>query len=260
MITIVCPVWRRSVYEKVARPWIVDQAVNHGAQVIDVGGYESIFEAYQAGRKRAAFDVIVYVHDDVRLIEPFDLAPALVAAFKERKRLGLIGPCGRGVKPVRVPWWRNDGEFVGHYQSIRNGRLFYRYGSCGKMKDAASLPNDRWNKWAKVALVDGFFLAEHKRRLNLDWDTETFKGQWHGYDADRCMQAHSLGLDVMVSPWLFAHENGGHAGYKGTDPADDERTDDKGRIARNKGDALWLQDLDDVNSDLGRKWNIKCAY
>ena len=165
MISIVIPVWRKDVYSKVAKPWIDRQVKEFGAQLIEVSG-SSIFEAHESGRQQALHDLIMYVHDDVALIDPLNIAPAIVQAFKDRPSLGLIGPVGRGQVPTRVPWWRNPGDFYGHYLSRPNGELHYT--SAGPVRLMAQrikntrLEPRKWRQWAKFALVDGFCLYKTK--------------------------------------------------------------------------------------------------
>ena len=250
-ISIVVPVWRREVYERVALPWI-EFEVEQGAELLEVSG-DSIFEAYEHGRQTATNDVIVYIHDDARLMVPICIAHDAPVVFDNHPGLGLIGPYGRGIKPSVLPWWDHDGPWVGHY--LQN---VYRYAQGGRMRlERFYKGQRRWNQWCRTAFVDGFCLIEHRGRMNVPWDAETFPGQWHGYDVDRCMQAHQLGLDVVVSPWLWWHDNGGHAGYKGTDPAPNPRKDDQGRHAETDGDALWLADFDQVTETLREKWNLQ---
>lgn len=252
-ISIVVPVWRRDVYERVALPWI-QYEVDQGAELVEVAG-DSILEAYESGRQKASHDVILYVHDDARLIWPTSITHDAVQAFENVPDLGLIGPYGRGIEPSVLPWWHDEGPWVGHYLQDR-----YRYAQNGRMRVTRFFRGQSlWNRWCTAAFVDGFCLIEHRGRLNVPWDTESFPGQWHGYDVDRCMQAHELRLQVVVSPWLWQHDNGGHAGYKGTDPKPNPTTDEKGRMAQTEGDALWLSDLDRVNDQLRQKWGLERA-
>lgn len=255
MISIVVPVWRENVYRTVSFPWICEQVDLYNAELIEVSG-ESIFEAHECGRRRALHDIIVYVHDDVRLIEPHDFAVQVVKAFQENPKLGLIGPVGRGDKPKWVPWWINPGHFAGHYMNRKNGSPVYRYARSGKMELKPSEFRG-WNRWRNVALVDGFFLIEHRQRMNVPWDTQTFKGHWHGYDADRCLQARKLGFDVAVPPWLFMHDNAGHAGYKGTGTKRKPGLDGKRRKVNSEGDVLWLAHFAECNRLLAKKWGLR---
>lgn len=244
MISIVISVWRQDVYRRIALPWISAQVEQFGAELIEIRGRDSIFASLEAGRQKATHDVVMYVHDDARLVEPMDFAPQAVEAFEERPNLGLIGPYGKGNEPKAVPWWDSPGPWFGHYMNRRNGKPVYRYARAnGKMR-MSHLQFGGWDKWQRVAVVDGFCLIEHRGRMTVPWDTETFPGHWHGYDVDRCMQAHKLGLDVMVSPWLFMHDNAGHEGYRGTE-------------SRGEGDALWIQDLGEVNGLLHKKWGLR---
>lgn len=264
-VSYVVPVWREETWESVAKPWIVEQVKSFDAELIEVRGASSIFCAMEEGRQRAKHRHIMYVHDDVRLITPMDLTPNICAAFENFPKLGLIGPVGK-VQKKRVPWWLNAGPYVGHYCRRGNSNeLVYQYADeTGASKfrsvdenNSTDFEEPCWNKFAVAGLVDGFYLIEHADRMNVPWDIKTYGEEWHGYDMDRCWQAHKLKLDVMVPDWLFLHDNAGHAGYKGTNPAKIHGKDQANRQINSEGDKLWLADLDRVNVRVRRKWNVR---
>jgi hypothetical protein len=204
------------------------------------------------------------------MLSPHNLTEQIVAAFAKFSNLGVLGPVGK-IERAKVPWWINTGNYVGHwFRRGPHGQLVYQHGDdrgrapyCdvtgGDPEKFWRQHRPRWDRFATAGLVDGFFLIENRSRMTLPWDMETYRGQWHGYDVDRCFQAHSLGLDVMVSPWLFLHDNAGHAGYKGTDRTilHGKVVDQANRQIKSNGDALWLADLDRVNGMVRRKWG--CA-
>ena len=263
-VSYVVPVWREDVYARVCRPWILHQVEEFGAELIEIRGSASIFEAQESGRRKAKFQHIMYVHDDVQLIRPADLTRQIVLAFEQFPQLGLLGPVGK-TDMKRVPWWLNAGRYVGHYcRRGDNNQLIYVFGDAvgrHKFRDVSGDPCDdlrppRWDTFAPAGLVDGFYLVEHKTRLRVPWDAGTYGGQWHGYDVDRCYQAHQLGLEVMVPPWLFLHDNAGHAGYKGTDPAAIDGRDHANRRIASAGDAAWLADLEVTNAIVRKKWRV----
>ena len=268
-LSYVVPVWREDVYARVSKPWINAQIEQHGGQLIEVRGSSSIFEAVERGRKQAEHRYIMYVHDDVQLFSPINLSDQVHEAFGKFKKLGLIGPAGK-IEKACVPWWMNKGKYVGHW--CRRGRrhqLVYQFGNQtnrAPFRDVSGDPygfwqnapdRNRWNGFQEAGLVDGFYLIEDSTRLNQPWDITTYGDQWHGYDVDRCFQAHDMGLTVMVPPWLFMHDNAGHAGYKGSDPTKFHGTDHANRRINSKGDALWLADLDVTNKLVREKWGVE---
>lgn len=267
MISIVVPVWRDQVYEKVSKPWIVDQVERFDAQLIEVRGAKSIFQAHEKGRKQAKHRHVMYVHDDVRLLTPDDLSAQVPLAFERYPFAALFGPVGKTEKK-KAPWWLNHGHYVGHWcRRHDRGWLIYQYADGNGRCPERRLTDDpvkewtrfsgRWKDFANAGFVDGFYLIEDRERLTVPWDTKTFGANWHGYDIDRCCQVRELGYTVMVTPWLFLHDNAGHAGYKGTDPTVRPKKDDKGRQAATEGDALWLEHLDDINDRLREKWGLQ---
>lgn len=263
-LSYVVPVWREDVYRRVAMPWILKQIKNHGGQLIEVRGAKSIFEAQEKGRKQALNRFIMYVHDDVALLSRINLFKEVEKAFTKYPKLGLIGPAGK-VQKERVPWWLNRGNYVGHWcRRGERGQLVYQQANKqggAPFRDVIGDPVTdnrlpKWDRFAEAGLVDGFYLIEDSARLNQPWDTTTYGEQWHGYDVDRCYQAHAMGLTIMVPPWLFLHDNAGHAGYKGSDPTKMLSRDQQNRTLKSEGDRLWLADLDVVNDLVRKKWGL----
>lgn len=263
-VSFIVPVWREEVYALTCRPWLKQQVEWFGAELIEVRDSYSIFEALEKGRQLAKHRYLFYVHDDVRLVKPWDLTQQIVAAFTSLTNMGLIGPVGK-IKRERVPWWSNSGPVVGHYcERSKHGHIQYKYaranGSMACLDFSEELVDGNvkgtWNKFAKAGLVDGFFLAEDRERLNVAWDLETFGENWHAYDMDRCFQTHQRGLEVRVPSWLFLHDCAGHTGYKGTDPQKITVRGSKSNIIKSVGDRLWLSDLDHANKALIEKWGL----
>jgi hypothetical protein len=264
-VSFVVAVWRENVYNSTAKPWIVRQVRKYAAELIEVRGQPSIFAAYEYGRQQAKHDHVMYVHDDVKLLSPHDLSRQITKAFDDNPRLGLLGPVGKKVRD-RVPWWLNGGNYVGHWHRRgKRGQLVYQQGDAAghaPYRDVVGDPVDdwarrepHWDRFDTAGLVDGFYLIERKSRLNVPWDTETYGANWHGYDVDRCFQAHKLELEIMVSPWLFLHDNAGHAGYKGSRTK--RLTKPSSPQVNSAGDALWLSDLEVVNGLVRRKWGCR---
>ena len=253
-VSYIVPVWREDTYAGICKPWIDKQVEEYGAELIEVRGSKSIFQALERGRRQALNQYLFYVHDDVRLLSPDNLTPQIIKAFEDFPRTGLIGPVGK-INSDIVPWWKNTGRHVGHYCrrdeqdniiyrcTTRSGAIFSR--------NFSRVQGEVWDKFAKAGLVDGFFLAEDRGRVNTPWDLSAFGENWHGYDADRCYQTRKLGFEVMVSPWLFLHDNAGHKGYKGTQ--DKEAHINKFKTA---GDKHWLSDLEAANVALRSKWGL----
>lgn len=262
-VSFVVPVWREEVYAEVCKPWLQKQVEWYGSEIVEIRNSKSIFHALERGRRKAKNRFIFYVHDDVRLVAPSDIVPNIVRTFERFKDLGLIGPVGK-VKQEVVPWWDNPGRYVGHYlRRGQNRELIYQYtdgNGATQFKEYVPRWNLDWDTFAEAGVVDGFFLCEDRERIKKPWDLKSFGQNWHGYDMDRCFQTHALGYKVMVTPWLFLHDNAGHAGYKGTDPRKLNQKDNKRRRVNSVGDRLWLSDLDKANEVLRTKWGLKqCA-
>ena len=265
-MSYVVPVWRENTYRRVARPWIRHQVKHYGGELIEVRGAKSIFEAQEQGRQQAKNRYIFYCHDDVKLVTPINLLTHVAKAFDDNKTVALIGPAGK-IEKLVVPWWVNRGLYVGHWcRRGRNHQLVYQQANNRGGVPFSNVIGDpfshwcktrpRWDRFAKAGLVDGFYLIEDSKRFSTPWDTETYRDQWHCYDVDRCFQVHEAGLEIIVPPWLFLHDNAGHAGYKGTNPATMHGADQANRRINSAGDKLWLADLDATNKLVREKWSI----
>jgi hypothetical protein len=237
MITYVCCKPEDERFRKYLGPSLEVQRERYGVEVIEVAHPDSIFAAYEEGRQRARHDVIAYVHDDVDLIDP-ETSAKILQVFEDRPRAGLLGVVGSAGKD-HIPWWHNRGARVGQFVDCPGGRPYLRRAK-GRSFEATELHGeDLWAAWkalpdapplaptAPAGLLDGLFLAEHRRRLDVPWDFETYGG-WHAYDVDRCMQAHAMGLEVLVAPILVVHFD------KGFDPSAGDDASENFRRARTK--------------------------
>ena len=215
VISWVTCVWRESVYHRRARPSVEAQCARHGGEAIEVRHPTSIFAAYEEGRRRAQGEVVVYLHEDVELVDP-ETSARIEQAFARHPRLGLAGVIGS--KTARfVPWWHNA-QAVGQVLLPGVGpaaRILEYADARGRVRqaafDGASAFADRVGARApgpwRAGLLDGLLLAE--RRREQAWDVEGYTG-WHAYDIDRCLQTRQAGLEVGVLDLLTFHDQRPH--------------------------------------------------
>jgi hypothetical protein len=220
VISWVCCKARDDRFERHLGPSLEVQRERYGAELVLVSHPSSIFAAYEEGRRRASHELVAYVHEDVEVLDPF-ASEKIARAFSERPRAGLVGLCGSREREL-LPWWHNRGARVGHWVERGRGGVLLYFWSTGRRFAREPIPEGgTWRAWeARAAarsfrgvegagLLDGLLLAEHRGRLDLPWDTQTYSG-WHAYDADRCLQAHAAGLEVLAVDVLAGHFESPH--------------------------------------------------
>ena len=220
MISWVCCKAQGERFERHLGPSLEVQRQRYGAELVEVSHPSSIFAAYEEGRRRAKHDVVVYVHDDVEILDPA-ASEKIARVFEERLRAGLVGLCGSSRREL-LPWWHNRGGRVGHWlEPARSGGLLYLWSTGRRFAREPIRAQEAFRAWeeraaarrfcgvAEAGLLDGLLLAEHRGRLDLPWDAQTYSG-WHAYDADRCLQAHAAGLEVLALDVLAGHFESPH--------------------------------------------------
>jgi Glycosyltransferase like family len=220
-------------------PALRRQCDRFGAELIVVRHPTSIFAAYEQGRRAAKHELIVYVHDDVELVDP-TTSQKIARFFANDRKLGLLGVLGSREGDI-VPWWENS-TLLGHYLMPDQLRVVgglerlrrLAYSRLGTRRTAqyvyaadtggfdiervdlsagavavweSRAPIARWQGTRVAALLDGVLLAE--RRNDLPWDTTTFEG-WHCYDLDRSCAIRAAGWKVAVGDLLLMHDQREH--------------------------------------------------
>lgn len=147
----------------------------------------------------AAPAVLVFVHDDVHLIDYY-WPDRLYAALTQFELVGLAGTTVR--RPRQPTWFAKDEWFT--VDDFDNLSGFMAHGATIPAKIMRS---GRVN--AECKLLDGVFLAAHsavllQRRLLFD---EIF--DFHFYDLDLCRQAERAGVRMGTAPICILHESTG---------------------------------------------------
>lgn len=130
-----------------------------GEEVLIERDAPSIAVAYNRGTARAQHPIRVYVHHDVRLLDPARLRQLLQeSCTPDRGMVGVIG----SFTPT-WPWWDSPAK-TGSCLDALLGPLRFSGGN------------------GPAAILDGCLLATAQP---VTWD-ESFTG-WHGYDHDQCV-------------------------------------------------------------------------
>ena len=204
MISYVVCLYHEEAFGYMAEPSLMRQHRLYGAEIIVVRHATSLYAAYEEGRQLATHPTVVYLHDDVALMD-FD-ASVRIFDLMNRNECGLMGVVGAqkgGNQELNLPWWTNN-NLVGGWCSLRDDkRLWWNYGANAQTPCELYTGTQR-PEVGEVHLLDGIILCD---RTNLPW---LKRDGWHGYDADRCYQARGAGRTVMVGDLLVCHENQPH--------------------------------------------------
>lgn len=169
-------------------------------------GERGICSIYNEGAKRAQFDLLCFVHEDVRF-ETSGWGKCITAAFESNSKLGLLGVAG-GAYKSRAPssWFCYDGYNWLHQIGVIQ---HFKYDTDRPVTDH-SLEYE--SNLKKVAVLDGVLLCSRKSiLLNHEFDEALLTG-FHGYDIDISL-AIGQHWDVMATnQFLITHFSEGFYG------------------------------------------------
>lgn len=152
-----------------------------------------ICAVYNEGARKAKFDVLCFVHEDVQF-NTKGWGHSLISIFQD-PTWGLIGLAGAAHKPKLPSGWGAEGlhdrlvkiNLIQHFKGNKPAALQYQ--------------NTEQEKVAEVACVDGVFLASTKAILmRVPFDESLLKG-FHGYDLDLSLaigQLYKVGVTYEI--------------------------------------------------------------
>ena len=157
--------------------------------------------AYNEGVRRSRGTIVVFVHDDVLF-----LSSGWGAVLENRFRdpgIGLVGVAGTQYLGAGTPYW------VGAGSQFCRGRILHQLDNPPR----TLLTVFNWDEVeADVAVLDGVFIAVHRRVLETTlFDEQTLRG-FHFYDLDFCLSARSVWRIVVTWDILLAHRSAGTIG------------------------------------------------
>lgn len=210
MISFAVCLYRPKVFERVCLPALEHQAREYGAEILTDSDPDGICHAYERMRLKAKHETVVYLHDDLELLD-LDATEQIVAIMDEAgaSLMGVVGsrPGGRN----QIPWWNND-TLVGCWTWVtRDGKRRWQKihppdSPSHDTSDAEDWKGQRapYGRWHEALCLDGLILCD---RSGLPWDD--FDG-WHAYDVDRCMTVADAGGKVIVGDLAVCHHNQEH--------------------------------------------------
>lgn len=159
-------------------------------------------------------DVLVFVHDDVAILEPEKLESQLSAAFE---RFDVVGVCGSNRRERLQDGWI-DGARIAMVEKAAAGSVvvhrYHREDLSGTVifnepPSEARRRIEYGPSPAPVKLMDGLFIAvkvDAVKKAGVSFDPR-FK--WHFYDLDFCRSCEKAGLKMGTWPILVEHRSAG---------------------------------------------------
>lgn len=162
-----------------------------------------ICEIYNMGAKRAKYDILCYMHEDIE-IKTQDWGAEVVRIFDQRPLVGVIGVVGSAYKSQIPSGW--------YAESYENKVIFCNYLQSFKIENKPTVHhyiNSGTDDLATVVCVDGmWFCTPRKVALENPFDENLLKG-FHGYDIDYCLKVNQKYEVVVTFNILMEHFSAG---------------------------------------------------
>jgi GT2 family glycosyltransferase len=172
-------------------------------ELIHMNGTElDLFEGYNEGAARAHYDLLGFLHDDVKLLANWECFAKPVDLMK-KPMTGFVGVAGTRVMGTDGTWWKQP-------PSVLRGLVAHP----AQDDNPFGLQFNTWPHtcalFGRVAVVDGVFFMCHKRVLDRigGFDEKSYKG-FHFYDLDTSLRASLAGLLNYVAPIPLLHQSRG---------------------------------------------------
>ncbi len=166
-------------------------------------GLPDIFN--RAIAQAAGDEVLVFIHDDVWLDEPF-LVDSIVAGLA---RFDVIGVAGNRRRMARQAAWPfADARFIWDEKSNLSGRVSHGKNAHGQVCSYGPSP-------AECLLLDGMFMAARSGTLQTSGVRFDSQFDFHFYDLDFCRTASEAHLHLGTWPVALTHQSVGAYGSPG---------------------------------------------
>lgn len=146
-------------------------------------GEKSLSQVYNEILNESETDIVVLCHDDI-YFDTTSWYSKLIKHF-EKSEFGIIGVAGTTSMPKSGQWWEDRSKMVGIVNHEHEGKKWE-----SKYHDSLE------NRIKQTVIVDGLFMAIHKKRIKKTFDTD-FEG-FHFYDIPFCFSNHLEGVKVGV--------------------------------------------------------------
>lgn len=198
MITIVYSTHKDSEYNHDFKQHLVKSVGIAGVQILEYENKNqySLSEIYNKGIKESKFDIVVCLHNDIKLENGWGLK--LLKDFEINPEYGIIGKAGSCYFPESGVYWER-------MQQTMVGQVYHHPDGQNKWlsKYSAKLPF-----LIPVVTIDGLFIAFDKTKIKHKFD-ETI-GKFHFYDHSFCVPNYLDGVKIGVtSSFEITHKSVG---------------------------------------------------
>ena len=146
-------------------------------------GDKSLSKIYNEILSESKTDIVIFCHDDI-YFDTNSWYHKILRHF-EKSDYGILGVAGSTEMPKSGMWWENRKKMIGIVNHESGGK-----------KWTSKYSNDLENKIKETVIVDGLFIAVHKKRIKHNF-VEDFEG-FHFYDIPFCFENHIDGVKVGV--------------------------------------------------------------
>lgn len=198
MITIIYSTHKDELYNNNFKNHLVRTVGLNDVQILQFqnNNQYSLSEVYNRGIKESKFDIVVCLHNDVKLEKNW--GKKLLKDFSDNPNYGIIGKAGTAYFPESgIYWERLHQTMVGQvYHHPPNSKKFL------------SKYSEKVPYLIPVVSIDGLFLSFDKTKVKHFFD-ETI-GRFHYYDHPFCLSNFLDGVKIGVtSSFEITHESVG---------------------------------------------------
>ena len=147
-------------------------------------GEKSLSQVYNEILNESTNDIVVLCHDDIEF-ETINWGDKILDHFRRNPDYGILGLAGSKFLDTNCQWWSVPHTMFGIVNHQDNGK-----------KWTSTYSKDIGNKIEEVVLVDGLFIAIHKKRIEHNFD-ESING-FHFYDLGFCIPNYLDGVSIGV--------------------------------------------------------------
>lgn len=159
---------------------------NPKVQIIEKinNGEKNLSQVYNEIIEESDNDIIVLCHDDI-YFDTNNWSGKLVKLFDKNPEYGILGMAGTTHMPISGTWWDDRTKMYGIVNHENGGK-----------KWESRYSNSFENSIKPVVIVDGVFIAIHKKRIKELFD-ETVDG-FHMYDVNFCFKNFLSDVNIGV--------------------------------------------------------------
>jgi glycosyltransferase involved in cell wall biosynthesis len=186
----------------------IDQTIGVPYEMISIDNSDrkrGICEVYNEGKKKAGFDILCFMHEDIE-IKTEGWGEKLLSIFDANADIGVVGVAGGGYKALAPSGWYCL-EYNSPDKSFQNVIQGFKL----KTKtEVHAYHNPYQQSLSEVVCVDGMWFCARKSILkDKPFDEDLLKG-FHGYDVDFCLSLFGKHKIVVTYDILMKHSSEGN--------------------------------------------------